>query len=191
MNRLKTLVLCLLALLATACHNEDKDPRLDFIGDSIVARWDLAESFPSFQTANYGKSGSGITYIQSRAGYFAGQTVVVLTGTNDNLLMQGEAARQYAEDYVQAIVGLAASRTYLFSVLPREFTNDDPGVNERIRRFNQMVREISDNIPGIVYLDVYQDFIKDGKINPQLYNDGLHLSPYGYEILTQALLKEL
>ena len=46
-------------------------------------------------------------------------------------------------------------------------------------------------MPAIVYMDVYDDFLHDGKINFQLYSDKLHLSPYGYEILTKTLLQEL
>lgn len=177
--------------LLSSCSDDVKDARLDFVGDSIVARWDLAEYFPSRLVYNYGKSGAGIEYIESLAGRFAGRNVVVMIGTNNNYLFVEPDREDYAWRYVEAITALDANRVYLYSVLPRDFTSDRDDVNDDIAEFNAVVKRMVESMPAIVYMDVYDDFLHDGKIDFQLYSDKLHLSPYGYEILTKTLLHEL
>lgn len=177
--------------LLSSCSDDVKDARLDFVGDSIVARWDLAEYFPSRLVYNYGKSGAGIEYLESLAGRFAGRNVVVMIGTNNNYLFVEPDRDDYARRYVDAITALDAKRVYLYSVLPRDFTSDRDDVNDDIAEFNAVVKHIVESMPAIVYMDVYDDFLHDGKIDFQLYSDKLHLSPYGYEILTKTLLQEL
>lgn len=177
--------------LLSSCSDDVKDARLDFVGDSIVARWDLAEYFPSRLVYNYGKSGAGIEYLESLAGRFAGRNVVVMIGTNNNYLFVETDREDYARRYVDAITALDAKRVYLYSVLPRDFTSDRDDVNDDIAEFNAVVKHIVESMPAIVYMDVYDDFLHDGKIDFQLYSDKLHLSPYGYEILTKTLLQEL
>ena len=177
--------------LLSSCSDDVKDARLDFVGDSIVARWDLAEYFPSRLVYNYGKSGAGIEYIESLAGRFAGRNVVVMIGTNNNYLFVEPDREDYARRYVDAITALDAKRVYLYSVLPRDFTSDRDDVNDDIAEFNAVVKHIVESMPAIVYMDVYDDFLHDGNIDFQLYSDKLHLSPYGYEILTKTLLQEL
>jgi len=193
MKRLFRQIISLLALPAlAACGDDIADTQPDFIGDSIIARWDIAESFPSRRVHNYGKSGAGIDYIESYAGRFEGREVAVMIGTNDHTLMTESGRAGYVRRYVDAILGLKADRVYLYSVLPRDFTNDRPEANDNIREFNRMIRSEMAEEPSVTYLDVYNDFLDDdGTINPQLYNDGLHLSPYGYEVLTYSLNKAL
>lgn len=177
--------------LLSSCSDDVKDARLDFVGDSIVARWDLAEYFPSRLVYNYGKSGAGIEYLESLAGRFAGRNVVVMIGTNNNYLFVETDREDYARRYVDAITALDAKRVYLYSVLPRDFTSDRDDVNDDIAEFNAVVKRMVESMPAIVYMDVYDDFLHDGNIDFQLYSDKLHLSPYGYEILTKTLLQEL
>lgn len=192
MRYLRDILVAFAALaLLSSCSDDVKDARLDFVGDSIVARWDLAEYFPSRLVYNYGKSGAGIEYIESLAGRFAGRNVVVMIGTNNNYLFVESEREDYARKYVDAINALDAKRVYLYSVLPRDFTSDRDDVNDDIAEFNAVVKRMVESMPAIVYMDVYDDFLHDGKIDFQLYSDKLHLSPYGYEILTKTLLHEL
>lgn len=190
MKTLKLLSL-FLSIFLLSCSDEVNDKQLDFIGDSIVARWDLPEYFPSFRTRNYGVSGSKIDYIESMGGQFVNHTVVVLTGTNDSYLMVEKTREEYASRYVAAIVNLKADKIYLYSVLPRAPKSYQPMINEDIKLFNALVKEQVKDIDNIVYIDVYSDFLKGDEINLQYYYDGLHLSPFGYEILTKSLLNLL
>lgn len=55
--------------------NNTTTPNLDFIGDSIIARWDIDEYFPTWQVSNYGVSGAGIDYTEGNASRFVGKQV--------------------------------------------------------------------------------------------------------------------
>lgn len=173
------------------CNDDATAISLDFIGDSIIARWDIDEYFPTWQVYNYGVSGAGIDYIEGNAGRFAGKQVVVTIGTNNINDMVPERIEKYTERYMSAIEGLGASRVYLYSLHPRNFSSDRSDVNTEVADFNDRIRTRVSEVPSIVYLDIYSDFIYKGEPNPQLYYDRLHLSPYGYEILVSALKKAL
>lgn len=188
---IKYMTLALVSLLAFSCEDEDNDPTLNFIGDSLIARWDLAQSFPQWVVKNYGISGSGLWHIEDYAGRFSGQKVVVMIGTNDNNEFMAASREAYADKYMAAILALDASHVYLYSVLPRAFAPDRPDINDDIRAFDDIIKERVKAYPQITYMDVYNDFIYKGSINWDLYNDGLHMSVYGYEVLTRALVSAL
>ncbi len=166
-------------------------PCLDVIGDSIIARWDIDEYLPTWQVYNYGVPGAGIDYIEGNAGRFVGKQVVVVIGTNDINYMAPDRIEKYTERYMSAIKGLGASRVYLYSLHPRNFSSDRSDVNKDVVDFNDLIRARVSEVPSIVYLDVYTDFLYEGEPNPRLYYDRLHLNPYGYEILVSALKKAL
>lgn len=172
-------------------NNDTTTITLDFIGDSIIARWDIDEYFPTWQVYNYGVSGAGIDYIEGNAGRFVGKQVVVVIGTNDINYMAPDCIEKYTERYMKAIEGLGASKVYLYSLHPRNFSSALSNVNTDVVAFNELIRARVSDVPSIVYLDVYSDFLYEGEPNPRLYYDRLHLNPYGYEILVSALNKAL
>lgn len=187
MKLIKWLLLAVFTVIMAGCE-DSKDRTLYFVGDSIVARWDLRESFPSYVCYNDGLSGAGIDYVERLAGKYEGKEVVVMIGTNNcNSMQSPDAREEFAERYVEAIVGLNARKVYLYSVLPRDFAGDYDDCNSAIFHFNELVEALVGGISSIVYIQVYNQFMLDDKPNPQYYNDGLHLSPYGYEILKSAL----
>ena len=64
-------------------------------------------------------------------------------------------------------------------------------MNTDVVAFNDLIRARVSELPSIVYLDVYSDFLYEGEPNPRLYYDRLHMNPYGYEILVSALNKAI
>lgn len=188
---IKLIVIVCVMLGISSCDSDVTT--YNFIGDSIVARWDLQVSFPVLVTRNWGVSGSGIEYLERKQGGFAGDVVIVLSGTNDYHSVTSELqAEEYSVRYVDAIVGLGASRTYVFSILPRAFSSDGEHTLTTISMINRAVQDEIEKrgIPSIVYLDVYDEFLdKNGNFNFNLSYDGLHLNPEGYEILTSRLNK--
>ena len=51
-------------------------------------------------------------------------------------------------------------------------------------------KEIGNNVrefSGCVYLDVFEDFLKDGFMNPAYTKDGIHLNEEGYNLLVNQL----
>ncbi|MGN0205716.1 MAG: SGNH/GDSL hydrolase family protein [Muribaculaceae bacterium] len=183
-----------MSLLLIGCNDypdKDKDHAYNFVGDSLIARWSLSESFPSLLTYNFGKSGSGISYIRELEGRFVGTDVVVLTGTNDENNFYPDKIDNYINDYLGAINKLSDNNIYLISVLPRKFEGDPEDVNDRIANFNQRVKDALSAYPNIVYIDVFDNFMDGDHINYQYYSDGLHLSVYGYEFLSSRLLNKI
>lgn len=176
-------------LLLNGCENTENDKVYDFIGDSLIARWPLDETFPSQLVYNYGKSGAGIDYIKENINRFNGKDVVVMIGTNDNKYFSQDYVQTYVDEYLETITRLTDKTIYLFSVLPRKFTHDSENINTRITSFNSLVIKKLQSYPNIVYIDVFNDFMDKGHINYQYYSDGLHLNIYGYEVLSKHLLK--
>lgn len=189
--KLFSFIMSLLISAGLCACDDELDRELYFTGDSIIARWDLSEYFPSYICHNDGRSGAGIDYIESLSGAYTDKDVVVMIGTNNSSLMTSQFREEYAQRYVNAILALNARRIYLYSVLPRDFDNDYDSINSDIAIFNGLVYDLVNNIPNIKYMNVYDSFLYNGKPNPQLYSDGLHLSIYGYEILKSALEKDL
>ncbi len=195
MKHLKYLkIICvMLSSMLVGCNEElDRRTTLTFVGDSIVARWDLQNFFSSLATSNEGRSGAGIAYVETLAGTCKGKNVVVMIGTNDNMDMVAEKREQYAERYIKAINALQADKVYLYEVLPRDFNHDRATVNDDIKAFNEIVRRRVADFPDIVYLEVYDRFLRtQGRIQEEYYNDRLHLSSQGYEILANILFRNL
>lgn len=184
-------MLMLLSVMMVASCSTDEDVRLVFIGDSLVARWDLEESFPSYVVENKGLSGSGIANIANYAHKYDGKNIVVIVGTNDLGKITDETMAEYAQNYMQQIVATDADMIYLFSILPRRFEGDSESINQRIEQLNVLIKTESENYGNVVYIDAYSRFMTDGDMVGQYSYDGLHLSPYGYEILSELLISNL
>lgn len=186
--RLLSAITALFACLTACEHSEPRS--LYFIGDSIIARWDIDRFISGYAVYNDGKSGAGFDYLETFGKSMKGRTVVVMIGTNDmGSQLDDTALRKMAGDYVDAVVGLDAGRLFLYSVLPRDFATDFEGKNDMIKQFNIYVEDMVKAYPNIVYINVFNDFmLNGGTIDRDLYTDRLHLSPSGYEILSKALL---
>lgn len=187
LNRKLRLLTAMMAIL-TACANDFNTQEMYFIGDSLVARWDLQQSFPFWVTHNDGVSGAGIEYIESRNGAYKDKSVVVLIGTNDISGLKEEELDDYCERHVNAIVGLQADRTYLISIPPRQFTYDRNGLNDFIKKANSAIKERIKSMSDVRYIDVYDAMSRHGTINMEYSYDGLHLNIYGYEVVTKIIM---
>lgn len=186
------IIICLLApFTLISCDSPQSDPIINFVGDSIVARWDINQDFPSYCVYNHGVGGSGIELLENYSHKFLGQDVVVIAGTNDNNLLIEDQRDDYAKRYLSSVLSLTDHNIYLYSLLPRDFTGDRTNINDDIQAFNAIIRNFVEDIDRVVYIDVFSDFINGGNIDYTYYSDGLHLNSIGYEILTQKLLKEL
>ena len=186
----KIIIFLSIFLVFCGCKNEE-ERWVSFIGDSEVARWDLQFYFPSMLTENRGVSGSGIEYIKSMAYSMTGKDVVVLSGTNDLYkLTDEEKINKYVAEYINAIISLSADKIYLISILPRNFNNEGPGINDKIKVLNDKIEQETIS-RDITFIDVFDKLLKDGSINIQYSYDGLHLNNYGYELISYELNKYL
>jgi len=187
MKRIKFIFSFCLAFVV-ACSFDYEERSLAFIGDSLVAIWDLQEYFPSYKTENYGVSGSGIAHIEDYRGCFAGKDVAVIIGTNDLKRIKSNED-EYATRYVDAVLQLGAENVYLYSIFPRSFKNDPDSINHKVARINSLIKKRIDST-SVRYIDVFEELSKDDSIDMQYSYDGLHLNIYGYELISSRL-KEL
>ena len=186
------LLICIvISVLANSCNDGIETQEICFIGDSLVARWDLQESFPSNIVYNYGKSGAHIDLISDYKGKFSGKTVVVLIGTNDLSSMSNDQLADFCQRYILAVKELGAAHTYILSVPPRNFKGDSPSLNDIIISFNSIIRSKADDHPSFTYVDIHPALCRDGSINPEYSFDGLHLNIYGYQIVARLLTKSM
>lgn len=167
----------------TANNKTDQPIFIDFVGDSMIERWDLNEYFQLWNVQNYGMSGAHIDYIELLKGRFIYGQIVLIIGINDNDDFSSEKCDEYVTRYVNAINDLGADKVYLFSVLPCNFNR-----NYNIKVFNNIVKKRVQSLQNISYIDVYSKFIDNDEVKQELYCDGIHLSPKGYQILTEALM---
>lgn len=177
--------------LMTSC-DKDKvlNTRMVFIGDSLVAGWDLKYYFPSRLVKNDALIGSGVNHLESRRGTCTGLIAVVLSGTNDLGIIPLDEEQDYIERYMTAVKQLGARHTYLFCILPRDdsWSREEPRIyNTRIKSFNEKIKALCDNLPDITYVDVFDQMLYKGALNPDYTYDGLHLSPVGYEVISSKL----
>ena len=167
---------------------EDR-PKFAFVGNSHMAFWALNIYFPQWECMNYGAPGEGLSYVESFSVDTSDCYVVVQFGTNDIYRLNDENADEYVERYVKAVLAIPSLKTYLFCIFPRNDYDDySTAVNKFIRMLNQKIHARLEGTE-IVCLDVFDRLLQDGRLNPGLTIDDLHLNGKGYSILSDALKK--
>lgn len=174
--------------IITCCSCEQiNDEEITFIGDSLIARWDVEHFFPVYKISNMGLSGSGIEWVEANRDRFSEKSVIALTGTNDLKKLDNTDLESYAARYIDAMIGLNAKCLIIVSILPRNCESDAHDINQIISELNQMIADGFKEEKAVFYCDVYVDFLKNGSLNMNLSYDGIHLNQYGYEILAKKI----
>ena len=169
----------LLLILSLGACSEEKEGELCFVGDSLVAGWDVKDAFPTW-IVNY-----------------QDKNVVMLIGTNNlggklfNDATRQEFITDFVDEYKRTIEGLAPRRVFVISILPRNREIDNPHINDYIKELNFALSQMVETLNYGVFLDVYDDFAYEDKMNMNYSLDGLHLNDLGYNILNVRLSKEL
>lgn len=170
-------------MLSSCSKDEDYIRQLNFIGDSMIANWDVETSFPNIICENHGVDGSKIPYLSSFNNL--NKDVVVLMGTN-NLSgnTTGEQIEQLVTDYITHVCQITNKRLIIISVLP----TSDVQKNKAITLFNSRLKALHATIPNAEFVDCYSAFLgSNGQIKPDLTREGLHLNDYGYILLTSIV----
>ena len=85
------------------------------------------------------------------------------------------------------------TEVYLLSVYP---VSEKSQYASKVKiRNNTTVRELNQQLavlPGVTYVDFF-DYLTDdmGQLNDNYTTDGLHLSPQGYQVLAEPIIKEI
>lgn len=162
-------------------------PKFAFVGNSHMAFWALEIYFPHWKCMNYGAPGEGLDYVESFAVDTSGCQVVIQFGSNDINRLNDENVDDYVERYIKAVLAIPSLKTCLFCIFPRNDYDDySTAVNKFIRMLNQKIHE---KLQGtdIIYLDVFDRLLLNGRLNPDLTIDDLHLNGKGYSILAEAV----
>jgi lysophospholipase L1-like esterase len=165
-----------------------------FIGSSSIVRWDLAKYFPELgaRAINRGFGGSvaaDATYYVDRIVIpYKPRTVVYYSGDNDveSPITADQIAAEFVNFEQQVHKALPDARIIFISIKPslRRWAFQD-----KMNAANATVKAHTGSGRNMTYLDVVAPMLGvDGKPKPELFvNDGLHMTPDGYDVWTAAL----
>ncbi len=163
-----------------------------FTGSSSIRRWDLETSFPGRGYINRGFGGSQISdairHIEVLVLKHKPRLVVLYSGDND--IQFGKTAETVFDD-VKTFTGkihaaVPETRIAVISVKPSIARWDKV---EEVRKANAMIRNWAMTTDYVGFVDIDGPVLGwDGKPNPDLLiEDGLHMTPAGYEIWAAVL----
>ncbi len=165
-----------------------------FVGSSTIRLWDLAAAFPDLKTINRGIIGSemhdALRAVDRLVLPYAPRTVVVYAGDNDIMGTPSEEIAIAFERFVRAVhAKLPQTRIVYIGIKPSILRWAQV---DRMRQANAMIRAFCGRDDRVAFVDVDNAMLGwDEKPRPELYvQDGLHLTPAGYQILT-ALVRPL
>jgi hypothetical protein len=177
--------------------NENTEPVLNFLGDSIIDYWsNLNDYFPEYDSHNYGWAGKGIDTFLGRIdkSSLKNTECVVEIGTNDmrKIISAGEVD-SYIEHYIDVLESISARRIYLLSLLPRNRKKDGGfDFNSHYLEINKKIQKrVAERMNNVIYIPLFDRFLKDGKINEEYTYDGLHPNAQGYEVMAKTIREYL
>lgn len=169
-------------------------PRGDivFVGSSTIVSWDTARYFPDLKILNRGLWGSSLgdvlRHLDRLVLQYSPRTVVLYAGDNDiDAYRTTEDVAVEFERFVRTIhAKLPQTRIVYIGIKPspqRWITID------RMRTANALIRAFCARDDRVAYLDVDDAMLGwDERPRRELYlDDGLHLSPAGYQLWSTLL----
>ena len=167
-----------------------------FVGSSTIRRWDVASYFPDLKIINRGIDGTelsdAVKYIDRLVLRHEPRLVVVYAGDND--IGSGKISEQVSVDFerfVRAVhTRLPQTRILYIGIKPSPLRWLQV---DRMRLANQVIRSICERDDRLAFLDFDNLMLGwDEKPRKELYaEDGLHLSPQGYQLWTAVLRQYL
>ncbi len=173
----------LFSLLPKSNHN------IIFIGNSITDGGEWSEMFNDLQIKNRGISGDISAGVLNRLDEIAKRKpdkVFLMIGVND--LARGISADSVIKNILLIASYLRqqtpATKLFTQSILPvNDIYNKFQGHTNKAKQITEVNDALSKNAPAyhFTYIDLYSSFCNnEGKLKPELSNDGLHLKGEGY-----------
>jgi lysophospholipase L1-like esterase len=163
-----------------------------FVGSSTIQRWDTARYFPDLKIINRGISGSelvdALRYVDRIVLPYQPRLIVVYAGDND--ISAGWISEQVAvtfERFTRAVhTKLPQARILYIAIKPSilRWTQVD-----RMRSANAIIRAYCERDDWLGFIDFDTLMLGwDERPRRELFvEDGLHLSPAGYQLWTNAI----
>lgn len=166
-----------------------------FLGDSITAKWNLAQAFPDLKTANRGISGDTtrgmLVRLQDNVLDLQPKAVVFMGGIND-LTQSPTGTPEIIAANVRSILERIRKDTPSTPVLVCETLPSHSASLETLTAVNQAVDKVVAEFPNAHRVKTYGAFLKsDGTLNADLFLDGTHPTPAGYAVWHEILAPEL
>lgn len=195
--------------------------QLVFFGDSITLAWSIGKAegfgvwekqFAKYKPINMGNSGDITPVMLYRVNngnldFPKGQTprvAVLLCGTNNYVVKQSAGGKEKWDlgidtppgevaDGVRAVAQafrqkLPTTRLIVLGILPVK----DPTKWAKCRETNRILASYAYPQDEVVFLDLAERFsTTDGTLKAELFTDGTHLTPAGYEVMADALLPHI
>ena len=164
-----------------------------FFGDSIVRGGEFQKRFENVKIVNLGCSGDTLSGMISRVSTVKAlnpKKIFVMGGINgltDYNINKSLVTYKKLIDEIKN--NLPNASIYIHSLLPIS-KNKEKQIckNKTIINLNNELRKYSEN-KDIQYIDLYDLYSKNGKINPELTVDGIHLKQEAYCIWMNEIEK--
>lgn len=157
-----------------------------FFGNSITGGSNFHEYFPGVTICNLGYPGDNLDGMMLRIDQIKAlnpRKVFVMAGING---LKYQTDKVFGEKYEKLISTICDSvpsaKIYVQSILPvdNDIAQNFVCNNDKIIRSNAIIKEIAVKYKCI-YIDLHSLYTKDGKMNPELTRDGVHLFPASYD----------
>jgi lysophospholipase L1-like esterase len=178
-----------------AKNSTPQDPVL-FVGSSSIVGWNTSERFPDLPVVNRGFGGSHISdvnhYIEETVLRYRPSLVIFYAGDND--VEAGKTSEQVLEDYqefVDALFEAVPSTEVVF--IPIKPSLARWNLWPEMKKANALIAAYSSSDDRLHYVDLATPMLgADGTPRPELFvDDGLHLTPAGYDLWTERLAEFL
>jgi lysophospholipase L1-like esterase len=173
------------------------EPKMIFYGSSSIRLWkDLHQDFRPFKPLNLGFGGSTleacVAFFERIIGPYNPESIVLYAGDND--LGDGKQPKDVYASYRQ----LSAKIRKNYRNTPVIFISIKPSLSrihiiDKIRQTNDMIREeIMFNEAENHFINIYDAMLdENGSPRHELFEqDGLHLSPAGYDVWKQVIYQQ-
>lgn len=160
-----------------------------FIGTSLTEGFALRSSFDDIHLKNMGFAGletSGILANLKRIIVRKPPKIFLEAGINDvrNGRSMDDAYNNFVHMCLVVKANSPSTKLYVQSVLPTLSEQ----FNQKIKAYNRRMANYCLS-KHLVYIDMYDYFLVDNKLNALATTDGIHLTPYGYYLWKKQLEK--
>ena len=153
-----------------------------FVGNSLVARWDLRHYFPQYRTVNRGIEGA----ILSDATFYADQLIVPLKPSTIVFYPGENGAAELSRFLVKVHKSLPKSQILVLSIRPADAREDSLKL---VHAANEKLKAIAEQDKQVRFVDLDELLLTpDGKPATDLLGeDQQTLSKDGYDLVSQVV----
>jgi lysophospholipase L1-like esterase len=165
-----------------------------FLGDSLIEYFDWQERFPDHNVGNYGIAGESVGGLLSRIArmneiFPSADRIFIMTGINNVAMDDLEFMGCYRNILEKLNAFYPDAKIYIHSLLP---TLTGFISNNSVKEINREIEKLSRDF-NVEYVDMYSRFVDTGgrPIKEYLLEDGVHISPTGYDVWAREVEKEI